>query len=235
MQEASIGSAMIHESWTHTVNIVVHVVFGTLALLLGFVQLVTRQGGARHISRGRLFVRSVWIVVGTATIGLVVFRFSAFLAVITLLVAYWAYSGVRALRIRHTGPAIQDAVVSACGLGAVALFVLYLQTVRFPWAPQVIYSTLGTLTAVCLYDLARFTFPRRWFATLWRYEHLVKMIGAHSAVLAAFAGTVLSAWQPYSQLLPSVFSTAAMIGYVIYFATRPSMRAQSSGFSVKDS
>jgi hypothetical protein len=31
------------------------------------------------------------------------------------------------------------------------------------------------------------------------------MIGAFTALLAAFTGTVFSAYQPYSQIIPSVF------------------------------
>ena len=103
-----------------------------------------------------------------------------------------------------------------------SLLVLYLQTARVPWATAVVYSTLGTLVLLSLYDLARFAFPARWFETLWLYEHLVKMIGAHGSVITAFSGTVLWAWQPYSQLVPSTLWVAAMIGYVVRIRRRGS-------------
>ena len=224
MQLLADGSSIMKDSWPHTANLVVHVLFGTLALVLGLVQLVTHKGGASHRARGRWFLGSVWIVVGTATTGLVLFRSRADLVAVTLLIAYWAYSGMRALRIRNVGPVTQDAFVSVCALIAAGLLVLYLQTGRFPWAPAVVYSTLGTLVLLSLYDLARFTFPKRWFETLWLYEHLVKMIGAHSSVVTAFSGTVLWAWQPYSQLVPSMLWVAAMIGFVV----RIRLRAASS-------
>ena len=220
MQLLADGSSIIKESWPHTANVVVHVLFGTLALVLGLVQLVTRKGGASHRARGRWFLGSVWIVVGTATTGIVLFRPRADLVAVTLLTAYWAWSGLRALRTRHVGPVAQDALVSVCALVASVLLVLYLQTARVPWAPAVVYSTLATLVVVSLYDLARFAFPARWFETLWLYEHLVKMIGAHSSVITAFSGTVLWAWQPYSQLVPSTLWVAAMIGYVVRIRRR---------------
>ena len=157
---------------------------------------------------------------GTATTGIVLFRPRADLIAVTLLTAYWAWSGLRALRIRHVGPVARDALVSVCALVASVLLVLYLQTVRVPWAPAVIYSTLGTLVPLSLYDLARFAFPARWFETLWLYEHLVKMIGAHSAVITAFSGTVLWRWSPYSQVLSSIVWTAFMITFVIYVRRR---------------
>jgi uncharacterized membrane protein len=211
---------MIQDSLPHTLNIVVHVLFGTAALALGLVQLVAAKGGQRHRILGRLFVRAAWIVVATAAAGVALFRFSAFLAVLTLLVAYWTYSGVRAVQIRHTGPTLQDGLVSIAGLVAVAVFLYYLPRIRFPWVGTIIYSTLGTLTAVALYDLCRFAFPRRWFESLWLYEHIVKIIGAHGAIVSAFAGTVLSAWQPYSQILPSGIWTALQLGFVIQRSRR---------------
>ena len=218
MQLLADGSSIIKDSWPHTANVVVHVLFGALALVLGLVQLVTRKGGASHRARGRWFLGSVWIVVGTAATGIVLFRPRADLVAVTLLTAYWARSGLRALRVRNVGPVAQDALVSVCALVASVLLVLYLQTVRVPWAPAVVYSTLGTLVLLSLYDLARFSFPARWFETLWLYEHLVKMIGAHGSVITAFSGTVLWAWQPYSQLVPSTLWVAAMIGFVVRLA-----------------
>jgi hypothetical protein len=70
----------------------------------------------------------------------------------------------------------------------------------------------------------RFAFPRKWFATTWFYEHLVKMIGAYTAVVSAFSGTVFVRWQPYSQMAPSLFGTLAIIGFVIYHRRKPKAR-----------
>jgi len=86
-----------------------------------------------------------------------------------------------------------------------------------PWSPAIIYPTLGTLVAVAVYDLARFAFPKSWFATTWFYEHLIKMIGAYTAVVSAFSGTVLARWQPWSQIAPSIVGTAAMFGFIVYY------------------
>ena len=85
MQLLADGSSIIKDSWPHTANVVVHVLFGALALVLGLVQLVTRKGGASHRARGRWFLGSVWIVVGTAATGIVLFRPRADLVAVTLL------------------------------------------------------------------------------------------------------------------------------------------------------
>jgi hypothetical protein len=203
---------------THAANIAIHVIFGTIALVIGFVPLVTPKGGHTHVRFGRWFLICLIVVIATAILGIVAFGFRAFLGVITMLAAYEAWSGYRVFSIRATGPRILDAVVSLAALGAAALFVMYLRSVHVPWAPVVIYSTLGALVAVAFYDLLRFALPRRWVARSWFYEHLVKMMGAYTAIVSAFSGTVLARWQPYSQMAPSIVGTAAMIGFIVYHA-----------------
>ena len=220
---------VLQDSVPHAINVLIHVVCGTAALALGFWQLIRVKGGTAHHQVGRWFVRAVSVVVVTAATGLALFRFGAFLAVLTLLVAYWLYSGVRASRMREAGPCLQDALVSVTALLAVALFLYFLPRVRFPWVPAVIYSSLGTLAALAFYDLSRFAFPRRWFRTLWVYEHAAKMLGAHGSVAAAFAGTVLPAWQPISQMAPPAIWTVLQIGFLvhIYWRARASSRAEA--------
>lgn len=214
MQEAA-GASLIQDTVLHSANVAIHVLLGTAALALGVRQLAGEKGDERHRRVGHWFLACTWGAVGTAAVGILVFEFRAFLGVITLLVAYWAFAGYRTLRIRTSGPTLLDALGSLVGLGAAGLFLWHLTSAQFPWSASVIYSTLGTLVTVATYDLSRFVFPRRWFATLWLYEHVVKMIGAYSATLSAFAGTVLGGFQPYSQLLPSVVCTAIVIAFLL--------------------
>jgi uncharacterized membrane protein len=210
----------MHDSWLHTLNITIHVLFGTGALVLGTIQLLSHKGGARHRRVGTLFVRAGWVVVATAAIGLGLFRFGAFLAVLTLLVGYWLHSGMRALRIRDGGPSRQDAIAATSALITVAVFAYFLPRIQSPWVPAITYSTLATLALLATYDLSRFLFPKRWFESLWLYEHVVKMIGAHGAMAAAFAGTVLAFLQPVSQIAPSVIWSGLQVGFVIQLARR---------------
>jgi hypothetical protein len=138
-----------------------------------------------------------------------------------MLSAYTGYSGFRAVKIRFTGPRRGDTLIAFGALAVVGVFVAYLHTVRVPWAPVVIYSTLGALVMFASYDLLRVAFPVRWFARLWLYEHLAKMLAAYTAVVSAFAGTVLVAWQPYSQIIPSALGSLTMLGFLIYAIRRP--------------
>jgi hypothetical protein len=217
----SSGPSVLQDTIPHTLNVAVHIAFGALALIAGLIPLLTRKGGRWHVQAGRWFLVALAMVIVTAVIGIAFFGFRAFLGVITLLSAYEAYSGYRALRIRFTGPDVYDALISVVALASAALFIGYIRSVHFPWSPAVIYPTLGALLVVAAYDLVRFAFPKRWFESTWFYEHLIKMLGAYSAVVSAFSGTVLARWQPYSQILPSVLAVAAMVGFLIHFRNGP--------------
>lgn len=220
MYQMSGGASLVHGSISHTVNVMIHVAFGTFALIVGLIPLVTTKGGTWHIRSGRWFLSALAVVILTAVTGIVFFRFRPFLGVITLLAAYQAYSGFRALRIRYTGPNLLDGAVSVSGIAAAILLLAYVRSLHIPWSPAVIYPTLGALVGVSLYDLHRFAFPKRWFAKTWIYEHLIKMLGAYNAVVSAFSGTVLERWQPYSQIVPSAVATVVTIGFIIYVRRR---------------
>lgn len=223
-------ASIIQESGPHTVNVAIHVAFGTTGLLFGLVSLLARKGSRLHIQVGRYFLASLAVVISTAVVGITAFRFRAFLGVITMLAAYQAYSGYRALKIRSTGPSRSDAAVSVIAIAATALFLAYLRSVHIPWAPVVIYSTLASLLLVSAYDLARFAFPKPWFQRVWFYEHLVKMLGAYTAIVSAFSGTVLERWQPYSQIVPSMLGLVALLGFANYYRKR---RTQLAGLTVR--
>jgi hypothetical protein len=85
--------------------------------------------------------------------------------------------------------------------------------------PMVIVSTLASLGLILLFDVLRWFFPRRWFARLWIYEHVYKLIASFAALTSAFAGNVIRAWHPWSQVLPSAICTALIAWYFWRLAT----------------
>jgi hypothetical protein len=100
------------------------------------------------------------------------------------------------------------------------VLVLCLKAIELVWTPGIIYSTLGALVVMTLYDLARFRFVAAWRRTLWRYDHLWKMISAYFALVSAFTGTVLPQYKPYSQFGPSVVGVLLVLGFGLYYALR---------------
>ena len=84
------------------------------------------------------------------------------------------------------------------------------------WAPLIIYSTVGALISIITYDFLRYFISASRYKDIWLYEHIYKMIGAFTALLAAFSGTVFFDYQPYSQFLPSILGTLLAIGFMIF-------------------
>ncbi|MCB2409111.1 hypothetical protein [Hymenobacter lucidus] len=209
----------------HQLNIGLHIVCGTLAMLLGLVPMLGRKGGAGHRRFGRWFLLATAGVLLTAVLGLAVFNFRGYLVGIVLLSVYQAWSGFRAVRRRATGPAPLDGWVAAGFLVSSVGLVAGLRVIELVWTPGIIYSTLGALVVMTIYDLARFRFLALWRRTLWRYDHLWKMISAYFALVSAFTGTVLPQYKPYSQFGPSLLGIMLILGFGLYYARqRPLVR-----------
>jgi uncharacterized membrane protein len=201
----------------HSANITVHIIAGTIALLLGIIALVSKKGRKVHIKSGKWFLGLLAIVILTGLLGVFVFKRNTFLLVITLLSAYQGFSGYRALRSKNNRPKSTDIFAAVITLLSALYFMYYIKEIGFFWKPVIIYSTLGALFIVIAYDLLRYLIPASKYGKLWFYEHMYKMIGAFTALLAAFTGTVFESYQPYSQILPSVFGVVLQIGFLIYY------------------
>jgi len=201
----------------HSTNIAVHVTAGTIALLLGIIALSSKKGRQIHIKSGKWFLGLLTIVIFTGLLGVFVFGRNTFLLVITLLSAYQGFSGYRALQTKNNKPKLIDILMAIITLLSAFYFMYYIKRIGFFWAPVVIYSTLGALFTVITYDFLRYLIPSSKYGKLWFYEHIYKMIGAFTALLAAFMGTVFASYQPYSQILPSAFGVVLQIGFLAYY------------------
>lgn len=216
----------------HHTNILIHITAGSIALLLGLAALVSYKGGKFHRKSGDLFLGCLAVVILTGLIGVFVFRRNTFLLVITVLSGYFGFSGYRALKMKSGRPGVLDNMVAVASLACVGYFLYYFRSIGMIWSPVIIYSTVGTLVVVIVYDFARYILPR--YGQIWLYEHIFKMIGAFTALLSAFSGTVFYRYQPYSQFLPSVFGTVLQIGFIVYYATvRGKKKARAVSASLK--
>lgn len=199
----------------HLSNIVLHVISGTIALILGFLILLKAKGTKLHIQSGYIFICCMVIVVITGAFGVIIFKRNLFLLLITVLAGYNTYSGFRILKEKSNRFYIKDMLVMLGALIITFVFIYYLRSIGFYWNPIVIYSGVGYLLLVVLYDIFRYLIPESRYGNLWRYEHSSKMISALGALLSAFVGTLLPDCKPYSQTLPSLFMTLMMIFFNI--------------------
>jgi uncharacterized membrane protein len=214
----------------HTFNISLHVLAGTMALVIGLLALLVRKPSARHFRYGRYFVYLLAVVVGTGFIGLVFFRSSSFLLMLTLGAGYHVYAGYRAVQLRRQRSTRPDALVAGGALAVGLLYLFYLRQADGNWAPPVVYSTLAALALVTGYDLLKYFWLHERIQSWWLYEHIYKMLSAYSAILSAFMGTVLPGFKPYSQLGPSVLCLWLIIFFIwrqaITYRKRPVVMSQ---------
>ncbi len=208
----------------HKLNIGIHVAAGILALLVGFIIIFIRKGNRKHIRFGRWFLLAISLVILTGLIGVFVFKRNTFLLVITLLSAYNAFSGVRIMRLRGRRPALLDAIITLIVLSAAGYYIYYIRSMGMFWAPVIIYSTICALVAITLYDLSRFLISTKRLNQLYLFEHIYKMVSSLIAVTSAFTGTVLPQYQPYSQILPTVFGLMYITGACIYYRPKSLIR-----------
>ncbi len=201
----------------HNSNIITHVAAGSIALCLGGIALLSKKGKKLHKKSGRIFLYFMLIVILTGLIGVFVFKRNTFLLVITALSAYQGFSGYRVLNYKSNNIKTLDVLVALLTLASVSYFLYYFKSIGMMWSPIIIYSTVGYLLFIISYDFLRYLIPKKRYRNLWLYEHILKMVGAFSALLSAFTGTVFESYQPYSQFLPSTFGMFLAIGFIVYF------------------
>jgi uncharacterized membrane protein len=209
----------------HNTNIVLHIAIGTFGILIGLWIMLMPKGNALHQKRGRWFLIAIGGVVLTAIIGLTFFRYMPVFAVLTIVIGYQTWSGVRAIKNKQHGPKPMDALVTllAVVLLSVAGYTLLNTPASQIGAPSMALKIAALSGGVLLltYDTLRWTFPRHWHATLWQYEHTYKMIASVSGLVSAVTGNVIRVGQPWSQLLPILFFSILIVVEFWKIATRP--------------
>lgn len=207
----------------HLINLVLHIGIGAVGMLIGLVILVRTKGTQAHRQLGRAFAIAALLVSLTAAVGLAAFRFLPLFAVLTVLTSYQLLSGWRAARLKERGPQALDALLTVVAIAAIWLLWPSLQSAanNANMRPLVVMSTLAALALILAYDALRWLFPRGWHAQLWRYEHIYKLISAFAALVSAFAGNVLRAGQPWSQIAPSFIGTLLIVYFFVQNARRP--------------
>ncbi len=210
----------------HQINIVIHVLAGTVALLVGLTALFFASRYQWHVRLGRVFMWAMVPVIITGLAGVIVFQRNTFLLVITMLSGYTCFAGVRTLKLRGANPRWVDIVVPVCALASGVYYLYYLLLHGHYWAPVVTISVVGALFLVTTYDLSRSFMSPGFRKSAMQYEHVYKMMSSLTALVSAFSGTVLPQYKPYSQVAPNVVSLVCMlfIFISIYNGRRSSRR-----------
>ncbi len=217
---------MDYFNFFHKLNIIVHVINGTLALLIAVVAFASKKGAKLHIKSGRIFTVLLGVVVFTGLLGVFIFKVNTFLLVVTLLSGYNAYSGIRILKTKSNTPKLQDILVGLLCISSGCYFLYYMKSIGMFWEPVVVYSTIGFLFALVAYDFLRYLIPANKYRKLWLYEHIYKMTAAFTALLSAAVGTIFPNHKPFSQIGPSAAGTLLGIAFIVYFYRKNNQRAK---------
>jgi uncharacterized membrane protein len=196
----------------HLTNLAIHVAAGTIALAIGFSILAKAKGTPTHRRWGRVFCYFTLVVCCSAAAGTIFFHFVPVFAVLSVLVPYQLVSGWRSVYTKEQGPLKMDALWT---LLATAFFIVLIPAVLAHPAEAsiVVYSSLGALATILLYDAIRWLFPRPWYRLLWKYEHSYKLIASIFGMLSALIGNVVRIGQPWSQILPSAIGLIVIAYY----------------------
>ncbi|MFZ6873990.1 hypothetical protein ACO0LF_18180 [Undibacterium sp. Di27W] len=197
----------------------IHIVAGTIGLLLGLIPILSVKGGRVHRRFGKVFALFAFVVLLTSVISIILRDKPtvAMLSRLTLMTSYMLFSAYRALKIARSGPDFIDAgmaIAALLGAGVLSTYVLPRSSVPL----AVANATLIGLAMVALYDLSRFYWKARWIASAAFIDHGVKMLAVFFGMLSAGAGNLFKQWQPWSSILPNVLGVIVMVMFaVLYF------------------
>jgi len=200
---------------SHNLNIYLHIGFGSIAIILGLIQLVNLKGGSLHKRIGRLFLICFGVVIFAATLGIFLFEFRLFLTALTLSAAYTCISGYRVTCLKGLQPGSFDNIVTIVCLFACAAFIFTLEVSYSNYSTVTIYATIGGLILMCLYDCVRNFMSSTWLQAIWLDEHIFKMISALGALLSAASGNVLSELGAVAQLSPVALTFSISVCFIV--------------------
>ena len=202
-----------------------HIAAGTISIGGGFTALITAKGARVHRLAGRVFARSMLVVVITAGV-LALLDWNLYFAALTIGAAAPAFSGVRVLKRKRPelDPAQRatrvDWAVSALLLAAAAV-ILGIGVTASPSPNRgLIFALAGAAATHMLYDFWRFANPTRWPVgpNVWLFEHIVRMLAAFFAGLAAFSGSVLVLFDPpWRQLWAIILGQWLMVAFLVRY------------------
>ncbi len=160
--------------------LILHIVFGGLALLLGLFSMGSRKGEKLHKKSGFYFFVSMVIVSFTAIL-LSSFKGSTFLLHIGIFSLYMNYSGLRAIRNKKLNPSTSDWIINIVSLINTVLMIVSLELVLVVFgliSLQLVYSQLKLFYLLTINkEIPRMTCL---------VQHIGMMVGTYISTFTAF-------------------------------------------------
>ncbi|RYF62889.1 MAG: DUF2306 domain-containing protein [Cytophagaceae bacterium] len=170
---------------------ILHVIAGTVALLVGLVSMFSKKGGKAHNRSGIVYVWCMIIVAATALLmcGLQPFKMlRLFLTGIAVFSFYLCVTGWRATKQKKTGPTSIDRLLTYVTLVTSVLMIgfgVYLMVLNGLSFYPIVFSFFGYLTLrFARQDYVQFDKPKEKMA--WFFQHIARMGGSYIATFTAF-------------------------------------------------
>jgi uncharacterized membrane protein len=136
----------------HQVNLGIHILTGTVAMVIGLLAIINNRRIVVHRKLGRYFIYLLAVVVATGFIGFLFFRNDPFLLMLTLIAGYVGYAGYRTVQLRVKRGSIWDALIALAVLSTALVYTWQLVQSQILWNASVILSTVIALALVTVYD-----------------------------------------------------------------------------------
>ncbi|MFA7326646.1 MAG: DUF2306 domain-containing protein [Candidatus Kapaibacterium sp.] len=205
-----------------SILLVLHVVFGGSALVLGLFSMSSRKGQKLHKKSGFYFFISMLSVSITAIV-LSSIKGSTFLFHIGIFSLYMNYSGLRAIRNKKLTPSTLDWIVNIASLINTILMIASFQLVLVIFgliSLQLVYSQLRLF----YFHIRNKEIPKM----TWLAQHIGMMVGTYISTFTAFlvvnVNFISPAWIVW--ILPSVIFTPLIVYWTRKYTEIPKKRTE---------
>ena len=204
----------------------VHILAGTVALIVAPIALMTVKGGPTHRRWGKVYFWAMGVVAATAVV-VAYWRNIPFLMLTAVFSFYLALSGYRALYLKRPDlgqrPAAFDWIAAGITLVASATLVtlgITKPTPRFQELSKVaiVFGFIGL--TISGFDVLRFLRPPA-DKRAWWYKHMANMIGSYIAAVTAFSVVNLHSLPTTVRWLwPTAIGTPLITAWITYYKRR---------------
>lgn len=187
--------------------LVLHIVFGSAALVLGLFSMSSKKGHKLHKKSGFYFFVSMMIVAITALF-LSAIKGSTFLFHIGVFSLYMNYSGLRAIRNKKLNTSSSDWILNIASLINAVLMIASF---------EIVLIVFGLISLQLVYSQLRIFYihfkNKKIHKMTWLVQHIGMMVGTYISTITAFLvvniNFISPAWIVW--ILPSVIFTPLII------------------------
>lgn len=195
--------------------LIIHILFGGVALFVAPAAMLTRKGGLWHRRWGKMFFWSI-TGVGVTAVLLSLIRSGLFFLLVAVFSFYLAFTGYRVLyrKTPQQRPGKVDwAAAAAMLLGSLALIVygVYLMLTSSFGIVAIVFGVIGFLFGMS--DIRDFLHPSS-EKMAWWYSHMTRMLAAYIATVTAFSVVNFKFLPPVPRWLWA--TVAGTVGIVIW-------------------